>query len=287
MLNDQPIGEIIYKRFSCRTYQDRPIEAGKRQQLEAFLANLQTGPLGTSARFLLLSATAEDRGALRGLGTYGFIKDAPGFILGAVRAGEKNLEDFGYLMEQAILAATGLDLGTCWLGGTFARSRFAEKAALQPGEVMPAVSAVGHAASRQRWLDAMIRRQAGSDGRRPWRQLFFDGAFGVPLSYEAAGAYGEPLEMARLGPSASNRQPWRIVREGAAWHFYLRRTAGYKGSTGLFVAADLQRVDMGIAMCHFALTAAERGLAGGWHVLEPAIGKPDQLIEYTVSWVQV
>ena len=286
MLNDQAVIEIIYKRFSCRTYQDRPIEVEKRQQLEAFLADLQAGPLGTSARFLLLSATEEDRSALRGLGTYGFIKNAPGFILGAVQPGEKNLEDFGYLMERAILAATGLDLGTCWLGGTFSRSRFAEKGGLGPEEVMPAVCAVGHVAGRRRWLDAVIRRGAGSDGRLPWRQLFFDGAFGAPLSYEAAGAYAEPLEMVRLGPSASNKQPWRIAREGGVWHFYLQRTSGYKGTTGLVAVADLQRVDMGIAMCHFSLTAAALGLAGGWQVLEPEIEKPNQLTEYTVSWVQ-
>jgi len=36
--------------------------------------------------------------------------------------GDKNLEDFGYLMEEAILFATGLGLGTCWLGGSFTKS---------------------------------------------------------------------------------------------------------------------------------------------------------------------
>ena len=33
--------------------------------------------------------------------------------------------------------------------------------------------------------------------------------------------------------------------------------------------ADLQRVDMGIAMCHFELAARERGLAGRWVVEQP------------------
>jgi hypothetical protein len=41
---------------------------------------------------------------------------------------------------------------------------------------------------------------------------------------------------------------------------------------------------MGIAMCHFELTAREAGLKGEWIVEEPRIEKPDGLTEYTVSW---
>ena len=68
---------------------------------------------------------------------------------------------------------------------------------------------------------------AGSDGRLAWERLFFDQAFGTPLTREAAGEYATPLEMVRLGPSASNKQPWRIVREGGAWHFYVQRNRYY------------------------------------------------------------
>ena len=46
----------------------------------------------------------------------------------------------------------------------------------------------------------------------------------------------------------------------------------------------MQRVDMGIAMSHFELTANELGLKGTWVIQEPKIEKPDRLTEYTVSW---
>ena len=42
---------------------------------------------------------------------------------------------------------------------------------------------------------------------------------------------------------------------------------------------------MGIAMSHFELTANELGLMGKWQIREPDIEKPDELTEYTVSWV--
>jgi hypothetical protein len=189
-------------------------------------------------------------------------------------------------MEYAVLFATDLGLGTCWLGGTFSKSNFAKKIAVTAREVMPAVVTVGYIEDGSRFGD-WIRKRARSDLRFPWESLFFDERFGEPLTAERAGLYAEPLEMVRLAPSASNKQPWRIVRVGDVWHFFLQRTKGYGEGSFLFRLlhlADLQRVDMGIAMCHFELTARELGLTGRWVIDEPDIRKPDESTEYTVSW---
>ena len=78
-----------------------------------------------------------------------------------------------------------------------------------------------------------------------------------------------------MAPSASNKQPWRVVRRGDDWHFYLQRTKGYGKGSALFAVlrlADLQRVDLGIALCHFELAARELGLAGEWVLDEPHEG---------------
>ena len=283
----RPVTELIQTRFSCRTYLNTPLEEAVRQQLVAFTAAARTGPLGTPVRFQLVAATAEDRTALKGLGTYGFICGATGFVLGAVQGGEKNMEDLGHWMERIILFATDLGLGTCWLGGTFSRSSFAAKMSLHEGELLVCVAAVGYISEKRRLMDRAIRRGAGSANRFPWEHMFFDTRFGTPLSPQTAGAYAVPLEMVCLGPSASNKQPWRIVKAGAAWHFYLQRTAGYghRRAPGLQIA-DLQRVDMGIAMSHFELTAQEVRLAGHWVIQEPGIEKPDNSTEYIVSWME-
>ena len=190
-------------------------------------------------------------------------------------------------MEKIILCATDLGLGTCWLGGSFNRSRFAKKIAASKNEIIPAVTSVGYISGRPRKFDQVIRKEAVADHRRPWDWLFFDGDFGSPLTNQAAGSYATPLEMLRLGPSASNQQPWRIVKDVDIWHFYLQRKLGYRDNSlaKLLKTADLQRVDMGIAMCHFELTAQELDLTGRWMVADPGIKMPDALTEYTVSWV--
>jgi len=284
----QPVAEIIRRRFSCRSYSPQPIEWKDRQRLEDFTASLTAGPLGSVLRFQLLAATDEDRNSLSGLGTYGFIQGETGFIAGAVRRSEKSLEDYGYGLERIVLLATDLGLGTCWLGGSFTRSGFSKKLSLEEGEALPAVASIGRITDVESARIGLIRRQVNADRRFPWENLFFDENFGAPLSRAAAGAFAEPLEMVRLGPSASNKQPWRIVRRSKGWHFYLQRTKGYRH--GFFQAilqvADLQRVDMGIAMSHFDVSTGDLGLRGAWTVAEPSIPKPDPETEYIVSWVE-
>jgi hypothetical protein len=288
MLYSKPLTEVIRQRFSCRTYFEKPIEEYKRQRLTEFITATGTGPLGTPVRIKLVAATEQDRSSLKGLGTYGIIRGATGFIIGAVRQSKNNLEDYGYLMERIILYATDIGLGTCWLGGTFTRSRFAKKISAAGGETVPAVASIGYIAEGGRSVVTM-RKLVGAHNRQPWENMFFRDKFGKPLSTDDAGAYAVPLEMVRIGPSATNKQPWRIIKDGNTWHFYLQRTKGYGNSFTfkLLRLADLQRVDMGIAMSHFELTANETGLKGKWTVREPQVKKPDSLTEYTVSWVGI
>jgi nitroreductase len=279
------IATLIKQRYSCRSYDRQPIETEKRQRLQLFLDGLQTGPLGSSTRFILASASEQERQSIKGLGTYGFIKGATGFIVGAVKNNPHSLEDYGYQMEHAILAATRMGLGTCWLGGSFTQSSFARKIDKQSDEIVPAVTATGYPAEDAR--SNVIRRSVNADRRLPWEDLFYNEQFGQSLTPEEAGEFAIPLEMVRFAPSASNKQPWRIVKRRDFWHFYLQRTPNYgKGSLtyGLLRLADLQRVDLGIAMCHFALTAEEFGLPGRWLVGDPGILLSDHLTEYTVSW---
>jgi nitroreductase len=277
--------EVIRSRYSCRSYLNQPIEAARRQALSELIASIGPGPFGSRTRFSLVASAENDRKSLKGLGTYGMIKGAPGFIVGAVEPGPMDLEDYGHCLERAVLAATGLGLQTCWLGGSFTKSSFARRIEATRNERVPAVVAVGHAAERSR--SGRMRKLAGSDNRLPHEQLFFEGRLGQPLDPSRAGEYADALEAVRWAPSASNKQPWRLVRSGETWHFYLQRTKGYGRGTATFSLlrlADLQRVDMGIAMSHFDLVTRENGLSGRWVADEPPYDEAVGNLEYTASW---
>jgi hypothetical protein len=290
-MNDytRPVTEIIRQRFSCREYLEDPIDEAGQRRLRDFIGKNQSGPWHTPMRFELVAAVEQDSASLKNLGTYGLIINPTGFIVGAARPGEKYLEDYGYAMERIILSATDLGLGTCWLGGTFARSGFAQRISAASGEVIPAVTSVGYITEQKALRNRILGRQPNTGHRYPRCDLFFQGEFGIPLSPDEAGSYALPLEMVRLGPSASNKQPWRVIRGDRAWHFYLHRTRGYGSNNLLFrmlKLEDLQRVDMGIALCHFELASSELGLAGRWATAEPAIKKPDEMTGYVASWIE-
>jgi nitroreductase len=278
-------GTLIHRRYSCRTYLEQPISTEDNESLTAFMAQKTRGALGSAVRFGLIAASSGDESALKRLGTYGFIKGATGFLVGAVRRGPGDLEDYGYLLEEVILRATELGLGTCWLGGTFTRSTFTSRfGGVDNDEVMPAVVSIGYPGD-----DGTERIREREEGARrlPADELFCADEFGEPLGLERAGGYGGALAPVRMAPSATNKQPWRVVRRDGDWHFYLLRTKGYgKGSPWfkLLRIADLQRVDLGIAMCHFALVARESGLDGRWVVEDPGLALPGPGIEYTATW---
>jgi nitroreductase len=288
-----PITELIRRRTSWRSYQDRPLAESARRQLQTFMDQHRAGPLGGSPRFTLVAATQEHGDELRGLGTYGFIRNPAGYVVGAVRDVPGGLEDFGYVMERLILRATDLGLGTCWLGGSFSRSSFAVRVGAMDDEAVPAVFSVGYPETKRGVLDRVVRWGAGSHRRRPWRDLFFEERLDTPLSpllpltKGRAGPLAEALEMVRLAPSASNRQPWRVVVQPDAqtYHFLLYREPKYNLNLRLLKLADLPRVDLGIAMCHFEWTAKEAGLAGTWS--QDRIKDPQSLpkgTEYIATW---
>ena len=283
---DRSIIEIITERFSCRTFKVSPIPEQTLEKLSDFIGDNQVGPYKENHRFKLIAAGQDDIDILKGLGTYGFIKNAKGYLIGASQPSRKNLEDFGFLMEKYILTATAFGLGSCWLGGSFTRSSFSTKISLQNEEELPAVTALGIINDPEKARNGFIRRKAGSQERRGWETMFHKNTFEKPLDKISAGIYAQPLEMVRLGPSASNKQPWQIVSDGSDWHFFLKRTPGYRDGkiNETLTMSDLQRVDMGIAMCHFELTAEEFGLKGSWQLMDHKIIIPDNQVEYSISW---
>ena len=281
-----PVSELIHKRYSCRTYKEQALSPSDITQLQAFSDKCQTGRFGSDLRFKIAAASEEDSTSLKNLGTYGFIKNPTGFVIGAITDQPLSLEDIGYQMELIILRATDLGIGTCWLGGTFTKSRFTQVMDLTKSETIPCVVSLGYPADQKGWMDRASRIYAGADRRHPWQDLFFSDSFAQSLSPAQASQYKNILENVRLAPSASNRQPWRILKQGQDLHFYLKRTKKYPPPFFDFLLglADLQRIDMGIAMAHFELSAREAGLKGTWTRSEPELNLENPELEFIATW---
>jgi hypothetical protein len=279
MLFSKPIDLIISGRKSVRTYKDLVIPKKDKSAINDFISRDIQTPFNSEIRFEIIETAELDRDQLRSLGTYGMINGAKNFIAGTVKknttpdgkisiAAEK-LTDYGFAMEKIILHLSDAGFGTCWLGGTFNKSGFSKKINTTSEEVIPAVTPFGYESTKRALVDRMIRGVAGSKHRKQWDELFFKNDFTTPLSSDEASVYAKPLEMVRVAPSASNKQPWRILKDKKteALHLFLQRTKNYpKMPFGI----DMQIIDMGIAMCHFELTCRELAIEGRWQKLKSA-----------------
>ena len=273
--------ETIHRRYSCRDYSPRPIEPSVFEPLKNAVPSETVGLFGTRMRFKILDLSHSEREELKTLGTYGFIKGATLFLAAAVSPGPMDMVDFGHAMERIILKATELGLGTCWMGLTFNKGGFTRKMGLLPDEILPVVVPVGYPTDKQSLRQGFIRFMVRSNSRKKWSDLFFDGSPENTLTENSAGPYKTAIECVRVAPSASNKQPWRLVMEENRKTFdcYLERTPNYMKNKGL---ADLQKVDMGIALCHFEVAAEVLNLEGQWQQRPPKV--VPKTWEYIASW---
>ncbi len=278
--------ETIDSRTSVRSYSGQPLSSFDRRLVESAMSSFGPCPFGTRPRLILVEPeVAGELGSGR-IGTYGIIRNAPAFVVGVTTPEPFAFADFGYALEWVVLAAAANGLGTCWLGGTFDRSSLMANSSLSDGEIIPAVTPVGEPSERRTLVDTAMRALAGSKRRHPWTDLFFNGTWDRPLEEADAGAWAVALSAVRVGPSASNKQPWRIVRTGKAtspeFHLFLDEDKPYNNAIS---GVRIQEIDIGIAMRHFELAALSSGLSGSWcRLSEPPVSYAEPL-QYYASWL--
>lgn len=272
------IFEIIKLRKSVRSYLEEEIEEDELDKIMRDVNKFQ-GPFRNEVRFELIE---KDRASISNehLGTYGIIQGAKYYLAAIANREEECLYELGYATERAILYLTDKNLGTCWMGGTFERANFASAVELKDDEFLPVVVPFGYIKEKQSIKDRMIRMSAGSDKRTDWGGVFFNGELESPLHPNDAGPYKSALEAVRVAPSASNKQPWRVIKKGNDYEFYLKPTPGYGDKLGF----NIQEIDIGIAMCHFEMVAIEDDLKGQWEI---NIGDEEKNIDdmvYVARW---
>lgn len=277
---EKPVIDLIKTRTSTRTFEAIEIDVNQLQKLDSYLTEINEDAValsGIKAKFFLSNFKGIGIKEEKKIGTYGVISGANTYIVGIVDKEEKNAVEFGYLFEKIVLAATDLGLQTCWLGGTFKKNDFEQNLELAENDAIAIVSPLGYKKDKSRMMEKAMRKVVGADKRKTWSELFFDKNQKTPLTEKSAAEYAVPLEMVRLGPSASNKQPWRVIKDGEYFHFFLSRTKGY-GASGF----DMQLNDIGIAKCHFELSAESLGLYGEWIESSPGIGPVEW--SYVCTW---
>ena len=262
--------ELIKKRRSVRSFDGMQL---KREDVNSIIefADKVENPYDIPISWKILDAQKHRLSSPVIVGTDTFIAGKTAHIPHAEEA-------FGYSFEKVVLYAESIGVGTTWIAGTMDRGAFEKAMEIKENEVLPCVSPLGYPAKKMSVREAMMRKGVKAD-RFDFEKLFFDSSFEKALQKEKAGKLLQPLEAVRIAPSAVNKQPWRIVLCEKDIHFYIKHGRGYNSGKDW----DIQKIDMGIALCHFELVAQELGIELSFKLEKPDIATPSD-VDYIASF---
>lgn len=215
--------EAVFARHSVRSYTDQPIGGEALRGMQDCIARLNAES-GLHMQLILgdgrpFSGLLSMPGWLAGVKNYIAVvgPDTPGLD-----------ELCGYYGEKLVLCAQQLGLNTCWVAGTYNKTRCA--AEVGPGEKLALVITVGYGKNQGKARKSKsVSDVCACPGEMP--DWFRRGA-----------------EFALLAPTALNQQAFRLeLLENNRV-----RAVALKG--------PFSRIDLGIVKCHFEIGAGE----GDW-----------------------
>ncbi len=243
------IEKIITERKSVRTFNpEHKISSKDIEILNNCISQVES-PFGDG--FTILLKQFDLKGPQKP-GTYGVITGASWYLLMAINDSLPHAPlAAGYAMEQVVLKATEMGLGTCWMALTFKANDFSGSIKFPKGETLKIISPLGYAASRRKILETLTRVTLGSGNRLDMNKLFSEGQFGQPVLENST--FYNALQMMRLAPSAKNSQPWRAIAIGNTVYFYYVKKS------------EASVLDLGIALYHFDSVMKSEGKTGKWN----------------------
>lgn len=243
----------ISVRHSRRQYLKKSLTEDDRNSLDSIIEEINKSFSGV--RIVLIEGTTDT--IFKGiLGSYGRIKDSPSFAAFIGNTASPNVEEkIGYIGESFILEATSLNLGTCWVSGTFSRDTAAEKLNLKENEFIYAVTPVGYVDKNYAGPEKLMKLFTSSHKRKELGEL----SAGIPQN-EWPEWIKTSLVAARLAPSAVNLQPWKFTVSKDSIKISENNT------NKKFPIKP--RLDCGIAMLHIKIGAMHAGVEGGFEYLD-------------------
>ena len=224
------IQEAINVRTSRRKYLEEQLDVGHVEQLQELIATYNQ--VGGFRIELVLNNGAAFKGFTRSYGMLDGVSHYLGFI--AHDEDPHADEKIGYYGELLVLHATMLGLGTCWVGGTFSKSK--TPFTLATGERLACLITVGKVevepSTREKFIYKLTHRKTKDAGE----MFVADGA--------APDWFLEGMEAVKKAPSAMNKQPVMFAYQNN------QVTASVKSTTKYLIAFDL-----GIAKLHFELAS--------------------------------
>jgi nitroreductase len=220
--------EAINIRTSRRKYLERELELAHVEKLQKLISEYNR--IGGFRIELVLNNGEAFKGFTRSYGMLSGVSHYLGFIAhdNDRHAGEK----IGYYGELLVLHATALGLGTCWIGGTFSKSKIPFK--LTENERLACLITVGNTEETYSFKEKFIHNMTHRKTKRADDMFTSDEP--VPNWFLRG------MEAVQKAPSAMNKQPVMFSYQD-----------GCVKASAKSVKKYLVAFDLGIAKLHFEL----------------------------------
>lgn len=211
--------ELMKQRHSVRQYDARPIEAEKREQLDALIAQINRES-GLHIQSFYEEPSCFDSMMAR----YGKFSGVANYIALVGPKGSGLDERLGYHGERIVLKAQAMGLNTCWVAMTHGKS----KAQVGPGEKEVCLIALGYG------------RTNGTPHKVKTLQEVCNWREGMPEWFSRG------VEAALFAPTAVNQQKFRLE---------LLPNGTVKATCG---RGFYTKLDLGIVKYHFELGSGRK-----------------------------
>ena len=219
--------EAVYARHSVRSYERKPLEPETAAALEDYIAELN----GESGLHMQLVQN-HGKPFAGVLSMVGWLAGVENYLALVGPEGEDLDEKCGYWGEHFVLRAQQLGLNTCWVAGTYNKSKCT--ADVGQGEKLVLVIALGYGKNQGKTRKSKsISDVCECKGEMP--EWFRRGA-----------------EFALLAPTAVNQQAFRL------------HLVGENGVRAVATRGAFAKIDLGIMKCHFEIGAGE----GDWQWMD-------------------
>ena len=216
--------EMITKRKSIRKYDLAPLEEGTILEIKAFIKELE--PLYKDIKTEISIVSNE------GVNVYLPVK-SPHYLVMTSENKEGYLTNVGYMLQQMDLFLSSRGIGSCYVGMAQPTKEVKKTFTLEYVIVL----AFGKP------LESLHRASVSEFKRKPLGEI--TNIIGM----------GELLEPVRLAPSATNSQPWYFSVDKNKINIYCFKANFIKA----IAYGKMNKIDMGIALCHLSLAAANSG----------------------------
>lgn len=233
--------DSIDKRKSRRTYIDEDLRETEVSPILYLIDDINRNT-GFNIKYI-----SDCKDGLSGFkASYGMISGVKSFIALVGNKDIKNYKEWlGYYGEMLVLEASSLNLGTCWIGGTFNRDICESKIIKNHNEELVCIIAIGHVKDYLSHKEKLIKGFSKKESNL--EDILIHSDKDIEPWIEAG------MKSVIKAPSALNKKPVKYKWEDNKIKAFVDKSNyGY------------ECIDLGITLLHFQVGALSKGYEGSW-----------------------